>query len=153
MGTGQLIGPDAERTTFEDLSVMLLTDYSLNGRRSEGRAKDGLAHLRKFFTFARVPDITSDRIAGYIKFRQQEKAAPATIRYELACLRRAFNIAIRAGKATHRPYVPSIAVDNARKGFFEPADFEAVVLLLPEALRRFARFLYLTGWRSGRRAA
>ncbi len=50
MGTGRLVGPDAERTTFEDLAAMLLTDYSLNGRRSSERAKDGLAHLRAFFT-------------------------------------------------------------------------------------------------------
>lgn len=149
MGSGRLVGPDAERTTFEDLAAMLLTDYALNGRRSAERAKAGLAHLRAFFTFDRVPDITSDRIGAYIEHRQQEQAAPATIRYELACLRRAFNLAVRAGKATHRPYVPSVSVDNARKGFFEPADFEAVAQLLPKPLRPFARFLYLTGWRSG----
>lgn len=128
---------------------MLLADYELNGRRSVARVKLALAHLRAFFTFARVPDITSDRIAAYIRHRQEAQAAPATIRYELAMLRRGFSLAFRAGKATHRPYIPSVAVDNARKGFFEPADFEAVEAKLSESLRRFARFLYLTGWRSG----
>jgi len=56
---------------------------------------------------------------------------------------------MRAGKATHRPYIPGVAVDNARKGFFEPAEFEAVEQKLPESLRPFVRFLYLTGWRAG----
>ena len=40
-------------------------------------------------------------------------------------------------------------MDNARKGFFEPADFEAVERELPEPLGMMMRFLYLTGWRAG----
>lgn len=149
MGAGRLIGPDAERTSFDNLAAMLLSDYELNGRRSANRAEGALAHLRSYFTFARVPDITSDRITGYIRQRQASKAAPATIRYELSVLRRAFTIAVRAGKAAHRPYIPGISVDNARKGFFEPADFAAVEAKLPPALQSYARFLYLTGWRAG----
>lgn len=149
MGAGRLVGPDAERTTFEELAAILLDDYGLNGRRSAKRVEVGLVHLRAFFTFARVPDITSDRIGAYIRYRQKANAAPATVRYELACLRRAFTLAMRGGKATHRPYIPSVAVDNARKGFFEPADFEAVERNLSESLRPFVRFLYLTGWRAG----
>jgi len=36
---------------------------------------------------------------------------------------------------------------NARQGFFEAADFEAVVKELPDYLRPVMRFGYLTGWR------
>jgi integrase len=149
IGAGRLVGPDAERTTFDDLATMLLDDYRLNGRRSVARAKTALDHLRAFFTFARAPDITSDRITAYVRTRQEAGAAPASIKYELACLRRAFNLAVRGGKAVQRPYIPGISVDNARKGFFEPADFEAVVSNLREPLRPLMRFLYLTGWRVG----
>lgn len=149
MGTGRLVGPDAERTTFEELAKMLLTDYELNNRRSVKRVDVALVHLRGFFTFARVPDITADRVGVYIRSRQEEGAAAATIRYELACLRRAFSLALRAGRAAQVPYIPSVAVDNARKGFFEAAEFEAVEGALPEPLRPLARFLYLTGWRAG----
>ena len=149
MGAGRLVGPDAERTTFEDLASMLLADYKLNGLRSAKRVEVALVHLRTFFTFARVPDMTSDRIGAYIRTRQEASAAPATIRYELACLRRAFSLAVRAGKAAHRPYIPSVSVDNARKGFFEPADFAAVERELSESLRTLVHFLYLTGWRAG----
>ena len=147
MGSGRLVGPDADRTTFDEMADMLLADYGLNGRRSEARVRVALAHLRAFFTFAKVP--TSDRIGAYIRLRQADEAAPASIRYELAMLKRAFTLALRAGKASHRPYIPSVSVDNARKGFFEPADFEAVEPNLPESLRPFMRFLYLTGWRAG----
>jgi len=149
MGTGRLVGPNADRTTADDLWTMLQDDYRLNGRRSIARVEVALVHLRAFFTFARVPDITADRVASYIRMRQEANAAPATIRYELACLRRAFNLALRAGKAANAPYIPSVAVDNARKGFFEAADFANVERALPEDLKPLARFLYLTGWRVG----
>jgi len=149
MGSGRLVGPDADKTTFEDMVTMLLDDYKLNSRRSAKRVETAFVHLREFFAFSRVPDITSDRISGFIRNRQEAEAAPATIGYELACLKRAFTIAIRAGRATHRPYIPSVKVDNARKGFFEPADFARVEALLPVTLRPYMRFLYLTGWRAG----
>lgn len=149
MGAGRLVGPDADRTTADDLWAMLRDDYKLNGRRSIARVEVALVHLSAFFTFARVPDITADRIAAFIRSRQEAKAASATIRYELACLRRAFNLALRAGKAANIPYVPGVAVSNARKGFFEAADFAAVEKNLSPALQPLARFLYLTGWRVG----
>jgi integrase len=149
MGSGRLVGPDAERTTFEELAGMLLTDYHVNGRRSAKRVQVGLAHLRAFFTFDRLPDITSDRIGRYIETRREAGAAPATLRYEMACLRRGFRLAMRTGKAAHLPYIPSISVDNARKGFFEPADFAAVERQLSAPLRTLMRFLCLTGWRAG----
>jgi hypothetical protein len=104
--------------------VAAVSPSSTRGRSSvpplrSGCAKDGLAHLRASFTLGRVPHISSDRIGAYIQHRQQEQTAPATIRYELACLRRAFNLAVRAGKATHRPDVSGVSVDNALKGFVE----------------------------------
>lgn len=148
MSTGRLVGPDVEKTTFDDLTAMLLTDYALNGRRSQRRVKIAITHLRAFFGFDRAPDMTSDRVAEYIRQRQESKAAAASIKYELACLRRAFNLAMRAGKASQKPYIPTVAVDNARKGFFEAADFAAVEKTLPETLQPLARFLYLTGWRA-----
>jgi hypothetical protein len=97
MGSGRLVGPDADKTTFEDMVTMLLDDYKLNGRKSATRVETALVHLREFFAFARVPDIISDRVSAFIRGRQEAEAAPATIGYEPACLKRAFTIAIRAG--------------------------------------------------------
>ena len=39
--------------------------------------------------------------------------------------------------------------DNARCGFFERADFEAIVAKLDNPINDVARFGYLTGWRRG----
>lgn len=92
--------------------------------------------------------ITGDRVAAYIRARQEAGAAPASIRNELAALKRMFTLGVRAGKVTHRPHIPAIQVSNARQGFFEPADFATVHAALPDYLQPVAEFCYLTGWRS-----
>ena len=40
-------------------------------------------------------------------------------------------------------------VDNARQGFFERGEFDAVVALPSPALADLTRFAYLSGWRRG----
>jgi integrase len=93
-------------------------------------------------------DIGTDRVSRYIGERQEAGAAPATVLQEIACLRRMFNLAVRAGKLASRPYIPTIRVQNVRTGFFEPDEFEAVHGRLPDYLQPPVEFMYLTGWRS-----
>jgi len=146
---GQLVGPDVNKTTFDDLVTMIRDDYKLDGRKSGERVEIAIKHLREFFGFDKARSITSDRIAAYRRQRMEDEAAPATVRYELAVLRRMFRLALQAEKVVRVPHIPKVTVDNARQGFFERADFEAVVAKLDEPLRPFVRFLYLTGWRAG----
>ncbi len=80
---------------------------------------------------------------------EHDHAARASVKYELAILRRAFSIAVRQGRIPSRPAFPTIRVDNARSGFFEAGELDAVVRELPEPLPNVARFAYHTGWRSG----
>jgi integrase len=64
------------------------------------------------------------------------------VRYELAVLRRAMK-----GRMNPRPDFPSIGVHNARVGFFEPEESEAVLRELPDSLKGIAVVGYYTGWR------
>ena len=139
--------PDAEKVTFEALATMLGDDYQLNGRRSLKRAKQCLARLREVFGLDRALDITTDRLTAYARGRQEQGAAPATVANELAILKRAYSLAVRAGRLTHRPAFPTISLDNARAGFFEEPEFRALLAQLPEYLRGPMTFAYLTGWR------
>jgi integrase len=148
MGGGRLLGPDVERTTFEDLAAMIKSDYIVNGRKSLDRAMLAAKHLGERFGRDRAIDITPDRVSSYIAERLAT-AKPATIRCELATLGRMFTLAVRAGKASHKPSFPSIEVRNTRQGFFEPAELKAVINQLPAHLRPFVVFAQLTGWRSG----
>ena len=148
MGRGRFVGPNVERTTFEDLAKMLTDDYKVNGRKSLDRAERSAEHLRGTFGRSRAVDITADRVTAYICSRL-ETARPATVRLELAALKRMFTLAARAGKVSHRPYFPSIEVRNTRSGFFEDADLRAVLEQLPRDLRVLIEFLHSTGWRIG----
>jgi len=59
-------------------------------------------------------------------------------------------VAIRNKRLSQAPFIPRLSeVGNEREGFFETADFEAVVSKLPEYLRDFSRFAFITGWRKG----
>jgi hypothetical protein len=63
-------------------------DYQVNARKSLKRAKISVDRLREYFGPCRALAITTDRINEYIGERQAAKAANATIRNELAALRR-----------------------------------------------------------------
>ncbi|HEY2955520.1 MAG TPA: tyrosine-type recombinase/integrase [Candidatus Eisenbacteria bacterium] len=147
IGTGRLIGPDVAGTTFEDLAEMLVADYEINERKSLPAMTDRVAKLREYFGERHPGDITSDNVTAYV--RSRKTASAATVRYELAMLKRMFRLGLRSGKVRDIPEFPTIEVRNARKGFFEPDDFERVAGGLAEDLGDFVRFAYLTGWRRG----
>lgn len=149
MGRGRFVGRSAELVTFEDLASLIVTDYKVNGRKSAKRLETSLKHLRAFFRGSRALDITTDRIRHYIAHRQEEGAANASIRKELAALKRAFNLAVQAEHLTSKPHIPGVKVSNTREGFFEPGELEAVISELPEHLKPVVRFAALTGWRKG----
>jgi integrase len=146
---GELINPQADRTTLEDLLAMVKTD-----RRKNGRETDHLpAYERRLTEFfgrsCRAATITADRIDMYSTKRQGDGAANATINRELATLRRGFRLGYRAGKVCRVPPVGLLRERNVRTGFFEPGEFRAVQSHLPAELSPIAEFAYLTGWRKG----
>jgi integrase len=89
----------------------------------------------------------SDLVRAYVARRQAVNASNATINRELAALKRALTLGCQGQKILHRPYIPMLREDNARQGFFEPAQVEAVRRHLPEALKPLLTFGAITGWR------
>jgi len=148
MGLGRLVGPSVERTTFEDMATMLIDDYRVNERKSLDRAQLSIKHLRECFGLTLAMDITPDRVSAYFRARL-EVAKPGTVRLERAALGRMFTLALRAGKVSHRPYLPTLEVRNTRSGFFEEDQLQAVLAQLPADLRVLIEFVHLTGWRIG----
>ncbi len=146
MGQGQLRGPEVEKTTFADLVRMIHDDYAVNQRRSVKRLNTSLKALTPTFGHARACDISLDRLNRYVSDRLAQGVAPATVKLELTHFHKAFRLAERAGKAICPPF-PVISVQNARKGFFERADFEAVRSHLLDTYRGVSTFAFLSGWR------
>jgi integrase len=75
-------------------------------------------------------------------------ASNAEINRELAALRRAFRLAVRAGRLVQCPHVPMLREQNVRRGFLEPVQIAAICAALPEPLRPIVKFAYATGWRT-----
>ena len=146
MSTGQLRGPDLEKTTFADLVQIIRDDYTVNQRRSTRRLETSLKVLEPVFGRMRACDITLDRLNHYVSERMATGIAPATAKLELTHLHKAFRLAERAGKAICPPF-PQITVRNVRTGFFERVDFERVREHLPDAFKGPITFACLTGWR------
>jgi integrase len=139
--------PRADRVTFEDLATGLVARYELDGLRSLDRAQIALGHLRAAFGHHKALAITPAAADGYARDRMAADAAPASVAYELSILKRSFALAVKAGLLTQRLEVEPVKVQNARRGFFERADFEAVRDALPDYLRPVVAFAYLSGWR------
>jgi integrase len=105
--------------------------------------------VRDHFGDWRALDINFRAIEAYITKRREEKKSNATINRELELLRRALRLAHDRQLLPSIPKVRVLRENNTRQGFFERPDLEAVVAALPDSLRDFTRFAYLTGWRKG----
>lgn len=143
----------ADRTTVADLTQMLKDNYAANKRHSSVTAS--INDLHEFFgEFSRATDITPDRITAYCVWRQTQKSqfkrpiTNATVNYELSMLRRAFNLAAKAGKVAAVPDFDMLEIDNVRQGFFERLEFEAIRDQLPDYLKPVVEAAYATGWRT-----
>jgi integrase len=133
---------------FEDGARAYDTNLANAGRRSRSRMVRSVEmHLTPVFGGRRLDEITTTEIEEYTRARLEAGAEPATVKHELAALKRIFVLAQLAGKITRRPHIPMPRLNNARKGFFERDQFEAVRRALPEYLRGPVTFAYLTGWR------
>ena len=135
----------AQRVTFDNLHQLLLDDYKF--KRNRTHPSRHVRRLEEFFGHLHADEITERGIAAYSRKRlEADRMTPATLRKELAILKRMLRLA-----SPDLPRIPIInmpRVDNARQGFFEEEDVAALLTHLPTHARNLVEFLYLTGWRS-----
>ncbi len=145
---GRPTSPQATKVTVGELLADLVNDYTVNGQRVD-RLEYSLAHLTPAFAHLRAMQVTTADVNRYIAARLDAKAAPATVNRELAALKRAYSLALRATppRLYLRPHIPMLQENNVRKGFLEREQFDAVVRHLPEDLRPLVIVAYVTGWR------
>lgn len=137
----------AGRLRFEGLVKILLEEYRAKDRRSIGRVEDAIVHLQRFFPDVRVSQIDAGRIEQYVRQRQEDGAAPATINRELSALRRGFRLAQAAGRVSSRPEISLLPEGGRREVFFEPDEFRSLLDHLPRYLKPVIQTAYVTGWR------
>ncbi len=151
---GRLVGaPD--RVTFADLRELAERQYALDGRRSGHRLEDAFNRLSEFFGAKdttgdhsdRAVEVTPARLDEYAQQRLATGRSRSCVNYELACVRRAFRLAIEKGLLATMPVIKLPRVHDARQGFFEDGPFAALVLELPPDIAALVKFLRFTGWR------
>jgi len=142
-------GLRVEKIRFDELAEDFLNDYRTNGKKSIERAEMSLKHLRTYFEGMRAVDIGTDRIRAYILHRQEEGVENGTINPELAALKRMFNLAsqMTPPKVINAPYVPHLAENNSRQGYFEQQQYLALRRVLPSYLEPVVSIAYHTGMR------
>jgi integrase len=147
IAVGRFISPQMEKVTLNELAEDIRADYKVNGKASSNDLELRLNHLLPVLGHIKAYGLGTDMIKKYVARRQEEKAANATINRELAALKRMFNLGIQAEKIYRKPYIPMLAENNVRKGFFEHAEFIALRGQFGAELQGVLTFAYYTGWR------
>lgn len=137
-----------QRYTVADAFDAVRVHYRLKQRKSLDSVERRITlHLAPHFGRAPLASLTTDGIAAYATGRLDAGASPATVNRELAVLKLAFSLAVKARRVLWRPHIEMLTEDNARQGFFDAAQLDAVCRQLPSALVPVVRFAAVTGWR------
>ena len=146
---GTLTGrPD--RVTLADLKAGLERHYVLEDSASWVRAAQAFTHIKTFFRpDAKALSITKARVGDYQRARLDAGAARNSVLYEVGVLSAAFGVAVENDLLAAKPIFKQLAEGEKRSGFFEPAEFAALVIELPTEIAELVRFLRMTGWRCG----
>jgi len=147
LGLKAFVGPQQDRLTVGDLLDALEADFRLRELKSLRQTLGHLRIVRNALGDLRAVAVSAETVNRYIQKRLSEKRAPATINRETTMLGEAFRLAVRRRHISSMPEIPKLREDNARRGFFEKVQFEAVLPKLPEYLKGFVQFGYLCGWR------
>lgn len=149
--TERFVAPEEKQASVVDLIDDLMLHLRTKGAKSVGAFESHARPVREFFPFTRAADVTTAAVSRFVDARLRAGKAPATVNRETGVLRQAFNLAARQTppRLSRVPYIPMLKEDNARQGFFERHEFEAVCAHLAPHVADIARFAYLSGWRKG----
>ena len=145
----RFVGPQQERVTVAELLKQYQTHRELNGVKSPDRFRSHLKRVEEFFGASRACDITTPGLEAWAEAKMKPRGpfAKATVRQWLALLRAAMRLPLKRGLPVKVPAFPTIEVKNARRGFLEPEQFQALVAGLEQPWADIARFAYETMWR------
>jgi integrase len=145
----RFVGPIEERVTVGELLDALAVHLKTKGAKAVSTFVCHMKPVRAVFGAIRAAELAPHGVENFIQARLGQGLARATVNREVGVLKQAYRLAYKQGRMARVPYFPMLKEDNARQGFFERAEFEAVAAGLPEVIADVARFAYLSGWRKG----
>jgi len=133
----------------------VLRDYEVNGKRSLGHVQmRWKQHLEPVFGHLLAAHVTSDDIERYKQKRLTHGASNATVNRELAFLKRAFHLGMRATppKVQRVPHFAMLTENNVRTGFVEVGQYDKLAAATAKRglwLRAMFECGFTYGWRRG----
>jgi len=134
---GIVVTPKLGKLALSAGLTAVVNDLKMNGRKavshSERRIRKHLLYQPAtpeapetgyFNPDRRMNTITTSDLTAYTAHRLSQGASAASVNHELATVKRAFRLALRAGELVSMPYIPMLKLHNVRTGFFERSEFD-----------------------------
>jgi integrase len=146
---GVPITAKSTRLTFDDAAADVVSDYTVNKRRSLDDLERRInLHLTPAFGGRTLGSITSADARAFAARRMMSSASSGEINRELATLKRIFRLAVQSERYHGRvPHIALLDEDNVRTNFLDDEMMATIGALLPAPVRPVIRFAYITGWR------
>jgi hypothetical protein len=119
--------PARGEATWQEAAGDLMTSYRAYGARDLKQTGYKLGVLSQYFHEAVLRTIDAPAILGFVAHRRSKGRTAATSNVELATLSKALRRAQEHGKLDRVPRIHMLRPAPSRAGFFEPAQFEAVM--------------------------
>jgi len=123
--------------------------YVKNRLASLRTVRSHLDVLRRELGHLKVKDCTAPVIDAFQEAQQATGITNATVNKRCEVLRRAFNLAVRAGTIPTRPYIARLKVKPIRARYIQGADQALLAEHLPDYLIPVIEFARLNGTRRG----
>ena len=158
IATDTYIEPRDRTLTVDNLYSALVDDYRNNQlatlgdteARWQSRAKPEPGRLKRFFGGVRALAVSTDKLNSYVARCREEGLANGTINRDLAALRRAFSLALEAGKIQKVPNFPHLKESAPRQGFVDEHEYQKLARNAKELwLRSLVATAYTFGFRKG----
>jgi integrase len=109
-------------------------------------------HISRELGAVRAKKVSQTILSEYIRTRQEQGAANASINKELGILKRAYNLARidRRIDADIIPKFPRLEENNSRQGFLEPEQYARLLEVIPDDLKPALVVGYHTGLRKSK---
>jgi len=151
ISTDTYIEPRDRKVTVDELYAALLNDYQNNELASlEGAEQRWRTRLAGQFGGLKALAVTTDSLNRYVALCREQELSNGTINRDLAALRRAFNLALKAGKIQKVPSFPHLKEAAPRQGFVGEREYQRLTENASELwLRALLTTAYSFGFRKG----
>jgi integrase len=143
----KFIDPRKSKITVNELLNNYITYLDKKWAKSVSRLTSDLKRIREYFGSYRAVNVKSPMMDQYISEQRKHGRANATINRGVSALKTAFNLAKKQDILKDVPFFTTLREDNARQGFFEKAEYEAILDHLPDYLKGVIQMAHKTGWR------